>query len=218
VSVLQTSLEEAGAAGSQRWLRLDGPGSQAATPVLESDPMKPPFQFYVNDWLGSNNTAMMSPTQRGCYIQLLARSWPDGIDVSGNAREMLWALAGMPDASSWDEISGLVLAQFEERDGCLINAKLDDQFKQMSSYHRMQSDKARKGAHARWHKSGTSQAMPDDASSSSSSSSTSTAREEEIDAPRGAMKSKSIEPTPEPRYQLVPSKPSDYPDPFKEKP
>ena len=136
--------------------------------------MKPPaFQFYVNDWLGSANVAMMSPTQRGCYIQLLARSWPDGLPYSGIARDMLWALAGMPDASSWDEISALVLEQFVERDGCLINAKLEEQYKAMSSYHRMQSDKARKGAHARWHGSGISQAMPNDASSSASSSATS---------------------------------------------
>lgn len=140
---------------------------------------KPPaFQFYVNDWLSSPNVRMMTPEQRGCYIHLLAASWPDGIPYDTDyARGMLWALAGMPDASSWHAISEPVLAQFEVVDGCLQHAKLVAQFKSLDAYHRMQKDKAKKGAHARWHSSGKDQAMPKDASSSSASISSSTSEE-----------------------------------------
>lgn len=141
---------------------------------------KPPaFQFYVNDWLSSINVRMMTPEQRGCYIHLLAASWPDGIPYDTDyARGMLWALSGMPDASSWHKISGPVLAQFEVVDGCLQHAKLAAQFKSLDAYHRMQKDKAKKGAHARWHGSGKDPAMPGDASSSSISTSISTSEEE----------------------------------------
>lgn len=133
---------------------------------------KPPaFQFYASDWLSSLTVRTMTPEQRGCYIQLLATSWPEGIPV--DARGMLWALAGMPDAESWAKIAAPILAQFIEVNGCLVNARLHEQYKQLDSYHRMQKEKAKKGAHARWHASGKDQAMPGDASSSSSSTSTS---------------------------------------------
>ncbi len=132
----------------------------------------PAFQFYKKDWLSSANVRVMTPAQRGCYVNLLAYSWPDGIPYENeHAREGLWALAGMPDAASWDAISGLVLAQFVEKDGCLKHPKLDEQFKDLSVYHRMQKEKAKKGADARWHGSGKGRALPADASSSSSSTS-----------------------------------------------
>lgn len=143
---------------------------------------KPPaFQFYVNDWLSSSSVAMMTPEQRGCYIQLLARAWPDGIPYDAHASSMLWALASMPSADAWDKIKGPVLAQFVERDGRLINLKLEEQFKSMASYHTMAEARAKKAAEARWGKSGEQtdassmpQAMLGHASSTVSSSASST--------------------------------------------
>ena len=139
---------------------------------------KPPaFQFYVNDWLSSSNVAMMTPEQRGCYIQLLARSWPDGIPYDAHASSMLWALASMPSADAWDKIKAPIMAQFVERDGRLINLKLEDQFKSMASYHTMTAERAKKAADSRWGKKDASsmpQALLGDASSSSSSTASST--------------------------------------------
>jgi len=138
---------------------------------------KPPaFQFYIKDWLSSPRVRTMSAEQRGCYINLLAYSWPEGISYdTPDARSTLWALAGMPDADAWGKIAAPVLACFDEKDGRLVNAKLEEQFKGLDAYHRMQRDKAKKGADARWNKSGTNRAMPEDASSSSSATAFSTA-------------------------------------------
>jgi len=94
---------------------------------------------------------------------------------------MLWALASMPSADAWDKIKAPVLAQFVERDGRLINLKLEEQFKSMASYHTMTEARAKKAAEARWGKSGEQtdvssmpQAMLGDASSTVSSSASST--------------------------------------------
>ena len=40
---------------------------------------KPPaFQFYAKDWLSSPRVQLMTPSQRGAYIQLLAYCWDSG--------------------------------------------------------------------------------------------------------------------------------------------
>jgi len=125
---------------------------------------KPPaFQFYVNDWASSLQVRAMSPAQRGCYIDLLAASWPDGIP----AGIPLWTLTGCRTQEEFDSLKELVLAQFQLQDGALVHPKLAQQWKELRKYHRTQQDKAKKGANARWHGSGMSQALPDDASSSS---------------------------------------------------
>ena len=38
---------------------------------------RPAFQFYASDWLGSTKRAMMTPAQRGAYIDLLCHQWND---------------------------------------------------------------------------------------------------------------------------------------------
>ena len=130
----------------------------------------------------------MTPEQRGCYIQLLARAWPDGIPYDAHASAMLWALASMPSAEAWDKIKAPVVAQFEEREGRLVNVKLDEQYKALESYRSMAVTRGKKGAEGRWGKKDASsipQALLGDgspspsvsSSSSASSSSSSTARE-----------------------------------------
>jgi len=141
---------------------------------------KPPaFQFYVKDWLSSPNVMMMTPEQRGCYIQLLAFSWPNGIHMPGGMnRALLGQLAGIADSGRWDEISTPVLAQFEVEtdargDVRLAHPKLKEQYKSLDNYHKMQQDKAKKGADARWHRAGMVRALPEDASASETDSSNS---------------------------------------------
>jgi uncharacterized protein YdaU (DUF1376 family) len=133
---------------------------------------KPPaFQFYVNDWLSSPHTRSMTLAQRGAYIDLLALSWPDGIDSS----LPFWRLLGCASESEWDAMKEPVLNLFSTDSGKLYHKKLSDQRKELAAYHRLQSTKAKKGADARWHKSGNDRALPEDASSSSTATASSTA-------------------------------------------
>jgi uncharacterized protein YdaU (DUF1376 family) len=133
---------------------------------------KPPaFQFYVNDWLSSPHTRAMSLAQRGAYIDLLALSWPDGVDAS----LPLWRLLGCASEQEWDAMKEPVLNLFSPDSGRLFHKKLSHQRKQLAAYHRSQSAKAKKGADARWHKPGKELAMPEDASSSSTATASLTA-------------------------------------------
>ena len=133
---------------------------------------KPPaFQFYVNDWLSSPHTRAMSLAQRGAYIDLLALSWPDGVD----ATLPLWRLLGCASEQEWDAMKEPVLNLFSADSDRLFHKKLSDQRKQLAAYHRNQSAKAKKGADARWHKPGKDLAMPEDASSSSTATASLTA-------------------------------------------
>jgi hypothetical protein len=138
---------------------------------------KPPaFQFYVNDWASSLQVRAMTPAQRGCYIDLLAASWPDGIP----AGMPLWTLTACRTEEDFDALKDIVLAQFKIEDGVLVHSKLAGQWKQLKKYHKTQQYKAKKGANARWHASGTAQALPDDASSSSTSSSISSSKKKQV--------------------------------------
>jgi uncharacterized protein YdaU (DUF1376 family) len=120
----------------------------------------------------------MTPAQRGCYIELIAYVWPDGIAVP----LVCHTLVGCQSEEEWDSIKGPVLACFEERDGKYYHKKLDDQLSQLLNYHKTQRDNGRRGAAARWPNSpkfangggnGTAIATPmaNHGSSSSSSSS-----------------------------------------------
>lgn len=71
----------------------------------------PAFQFYPNDWLSSRNVAVMTPAQRGGYIQLLCYDWTgDGIPDDD---KILAALSGLQN--EWSEVTSSALrACFEK--------------------------------------------------------------------------------------------------------
>jgi uncharacterized protein YdaU (DUF1376 family) len=158
---------------------------------INKRPSKPPaFQFYVKDWLSSPNVRAMTYAQRGLYIELLAYTWPAGVPAAIVGHK----LAGMTEAE-WNEISPLVLAQFEQtRDGRLVNPKLDEQFKELDSFYKMQSDKGKRGADARWHGSANARPLPNDGSSSSSSTASSPSSEEDESTREGGMTGAEPEP------------------------
>ncbi len=56
---------------------------------------EPYFQFYYSDWLGSTRRAMMTPAQRGGYIDLLCHQWADPTCSLPDDRETLGALSGL---------------------------------------------------------------------------------------------------------------------------
>lgn len=132
---------------------------------------KPPaFQFYVKDWLGSKSVRMMTVTQRGFFIQLLAEAWdsdrpgylPDGYPV--------WQLAGAQSESEFLASGGeAVLSQFtKDSKGRLFNKRLLFERKKQIAYSKLQSNKGTAGAAKRWHRSfrghpsSVRQPLPDD--------------------------------------------------------
>ena len=55
----------------------------------------PAFQFYASDWLGSTKRAMMTPAQRGAYIDLLCYQWGDETCSLPDDDKILATLSGL---------------------------------------------------------------------------------------------------------------------------
>ena len=117
---------------------------------------KPPaFQFYVKDWTASPTRRMMSLAAQGAYINLLAIAWDsDPIATVPNQPDKLWKLAdAMPE--EWKVIRDEVLENFELFDqdpNRLVNKRLRRQWLELQEFTEMATDRAHKGAAARWSK------------------------------------------------------------------
>lgn len=55
----------------------------------------PAFMFYTNDWLSSTIRVLMSPAQRGAYIDLLCHQWNDETCSLPDDDEVLAVLSGL---------------------------------------------------------------------------------------------------------------------------
>lgn len=104
------------------------------------------FPFFVSDWLSSRAVIRMSAEQRGAYIHLLALAWADGaVEPSLDASPSeLAALSGL--GKRWARLSPLIVAQFDQRDGRLYNAKLSEVWHEQQKRHGLAVYNGRKGA------------------------------------------------------------------------
>ncbi len=106
----------------------------------------PAFQFYPKEFLSSSKVIAMTPAERGAYITLLSMQWLDGslpTDLSVLAR-----LVGLPTATFKRLWPANLARCFEEREGRLLNARLEDERKKQAAFRHRQSD----AAASRWHK------------------------------------------------------------------
>jgi uncharacterized protein YdaU (DUF1376 family) len=127
-----------------------GPGSRSRRERLNKPPA---FQFFPRDWLTSRAVTIMSPTQRGYYINLLAHAWL--ADVPGtlpNDPTVLWQLAGARRRADFERDGGFVLEQFRRnKSGKLIYSERMIQERQAQKRRNLEkSDAGRRGASARW--------------------------------------------------------------------
>lgn len=124
----------------------------------------PAFQFYPKDFLSDSNVLRMSMEARGVYITLLSLAWLDGavpVEPSELAR-----LVNLPD-KQFAKVWPSVRVCFQERDGQLIQPRLEAERAKQADYRRRQSDRGASGADQRWRKHGASmaQASQDDGAS-----------------------------------------------------
>lgn len=115
----------------------------------------PAFQFYPKDFLSDSNVLRMSMEARGIYITLLSLAWLDGavpVDPTELAR-----LVNLPDkqfAKVWPSIR----VCFQERDGQLVQPRLEAERAKQADFRRRQSDRGSRGADQRWRKHDASMA------------------------------------------------------------
>jgi len=114
----------------------------------------PAFQFFPRDWLTSRSVSVMTPAQRGYYINLLSHAWlAEKPGTLPNDHEILWKLAGAISRREFEKESDLVLAQFRVNKGgkTLSNSRLiqerQAQIRRKSNF----VESGRLGASARWH-------------------------------------------------------------------
>lgn len=107
------------------------------------------FPFFAKDWLSSPARMAMTPAQRGAYIDLLAFAWGNG-SVEPHLDPDPTILAGLSGlGKQWVKLSPLILAQFEERDGLLYNAKLSKVWHDQQDKHDRAVAKGKKGGRPR---------------------------------------------------------------------
>lgn len=70
-------------------------------------------------------TAFFSPAERGAYMDLILAYWELGPLPSDD--NVLQQLARVPDPKVWKQVRGKVLAKFNERDGVLYHARIDEE-------------------------------------------------------------------------------------------
>ena len=107
----------------------------------------PSFQFYPKDWLSSPAVIMMTPAQRGGYIQLLCLSWvSDNCDLPADD-VALAALSGL--GSEWESSKDLILQQFDLKGIYYVNNRLFLERKKQKAYREKKAKSGSKGGKAK---------------------------------------------------------------------
>jgi uncharacterized protein YdaU (DUF1376 family) len=103
----------------------------------------PAFQFYPNEFLGSSKVRRMSMAERGIYITLLCSCWLDGslpTDLTAIAETL-----HIKDAQFRKLWAHVLHECFVERNGRLVNVRLESERKKQADYRRKQKENASRG-------------------------------------------------------------------------
>lgn len=104
----------------------------------------PAFQFYVKDWLGSQRVRLLTPEQRGCYMDLMAHCW-DGPGLPDDVSE-LEVLSGYKgdnfDNRIWQKVSQFF---YKGEDGKLHIERLDKERLKQKKFSKTQSKRSKHG-------------------------------------------------------------------------
>lgn len=113
---------------------------------------RPWFAFYASDWLSSSNVCLMTPEQRGGYIQLLCHAWLSddcGLPDDDAALAVLSGLNG-----SWDASKETIRKCFKPSSGRLLNLRLLQEKSAILEKLDSRSKAGKKGARKRWGSNG----------------------------------------------------------------
>ncbi len=113
----------------------------------------PAFQFYADSWLSSKDILLMTPSEEGAYIRLLAIAWlePDcGLPDNDAELAVLSRLGKEWDGRSCEKIR----AKFRAEGGRLYNDRLLEERRKQAEWSRKSSAGGKKSAEARARKSG----------------------------------------------------------------
>lgn len=106
---------------------------------------RPWFKFWASEWLSNRRVALMTPAQKGVYIDLLALCWQEG-SIPSDPTELafLLRLSKREFAPLWEVVSG----HFRPTDDPLFltNSRIEEE----RTHAQSKSEKSRNAANARW--------------------------------------------------------------------
>lgn len=106
------------------------------------------FPFDVGEWLKSPAVSAMLPEQEGAYLRLLLTSWGDGSAEPSLPTDQAKLAQLSRLGPRWRKLGHLIVEQFEERNGRLVNAKLAATWWQQQEAHATAVIRARAGGKA----------------------------------------------------------------------
>ena len=108
----------------------------------------PAFQFYPKDWFGSENIKIMSPSERGAYIDLLGQAWLNDDCSIPDDDNKLAVLSGLGD--QWHTGSGEKIREcFEKRGKRLVNLRLLEEQEKQEQWRNKCSEGGKKSGESR---------------------------------------------------------------------
>lgn len=114
----------------------------------------PAFQFYAKDWLSSARITLMSSSEEGAYIRLLAHCWDSEDCTLPDDDEQLAVLSRLGQQwLSYAPGSNPVRSCFEahpSRPRRLFNKRLYEEWKKLRAFQKERAESGRKGADSRW--------------------------------------------------------------------
>lgn len=114
----------------------------------------PSFPFYVNDWLSSPTTRMMSLAECGAYVELLAYCWQSQTVSLPNDPKKLAAISRLGD--DWHGPSGERVREcfidHPTMPGMLTNDKLMQIWQERANFRKAKSKAGKLGSKRRWNK------------------------------------------------------------------
>ena len=116
----------------------------------------PYFQFWPNDWLGSQKVAMMTPEEEGAYIRLLALCWNDPDCSLPDDDEILARLSRLNER--WLKGGSTMLrkcfVKHPKKQGFLTNEKLQKERERQEFWRKKSAEGGRKSGKIRGKKRG----------------------------------------------------------------
>lgn len=113
----------------------------------------PAFQFYPKDFLCDEAVRLMSHTERGIYITLICLCWLEGSLPKEPAQ--LAKMVSIPVPRFLKLWNGPIATCFQERDGRLVQRRLEKERAKQEEYRANQAAKGRQSAVARFNRGST---------------------------------------------------------------
>ena len=111
----------------------------------------PAFQFYPKDWFGSENVRLMTPAERGGYIELLGHAWLNEDCSLPDDDKKLAILSGLGE--QWfNGSSELIRSCFKKKGKRIVNIRLVEEQEKQEQWRKKCSDAGKKSGEARKNK------------------------------------------------------------------